>query len=204
MVFNHKSLSVKWSRSFNNGETKAGSTWWIWKNAAEFGVTLDGGTGNPGLPRGHSSKESTCQCRRLKRHRFHPWVRKIPWSRKWRPTPVFLPGESHGQRSLAGYSEKDCKQSDTAQCTHTPNKRVRGRSRQKRSNHLMLSLQTSKCILLLISLGWYSSLVSVSFVLSLTVSSWKHIRSLSLPRAVGISRILRLPRRESLHVVRES
>ena len=72
-----------------------------------------------GLPRGHSSKESTCQCRRLKRHRFHPWVRKIPWSRKWRPTPVFLPGESHGQRSLAGYSEKDCKQSDTAQFTHT-------------------------------------------------------------------------------------
>ena len=35
---------------------------------------------------------------------FNPWVRKIPCSRKWQPTPVFLPGESHGQRSLAGYS----------------------------------------------------------------------------------------------------
>jgi len=35
---------------------------------------------------------------------FDPWVRKIPWSRKWQPTPVFLPGESHGQRSLEGYS----------------------------------------------------------------------------------------------------
>ena len=35
---------------------------------------------------------------------FDPWVRKIPWSRKWHPTPVFLPGESHGQRSLVGYS----------------------------------------------------------------------------------------------------
>ena len=38
------------------------------------------------------------------RLRFNSWVRKIPWRRKWLPTPVFLPGESHGQRSLAGYS----------------------------------------------------------------------------------------------------
>ena len=35
---------------------------------------------------------------------FNPWVRKIPWRRKWQPTPVFLPGKSHGQRSLVGYS----------------------------------------------------------------------------------------------------
>ena len=35
---------------------------------------------------------------------FDPWVGKIPWRRKWQPTPVFLPGESHGQRSLVGYS----------------------------------------------------------------------------------------------------
>ena len=39
-----------------------------------------------------------------RRWRFNPWVRKIPWRRKWQPTPVFLPGKSHGQRSLAGYS----------------------------------------------------------------------------------------------------
>ena len=38
------------------------------------------------------------------RHRFNPWVRKTPWRKKWHPTPVFLPGESHGQRSLVGYS----------------------------------------------------------------------------------------------------
>ena len=126
MVFNHKPLFVKCSRSFNNGETKAGSTWWIWKNAVEFGVNLDGGTGNPGLPRERSSQESTSQCRRLKRHSFHPWVRKIPWSRKWQPTPVFLPGESHGQRSLAAYSEKDCKESDTAQCAHMHTHPTRG------------------------------------------------------------------------------
>ena len=41
--------------------------------------------------------------------RFDPWVGKIPWRRKWQPTPVFLPGESHGQRSLAGYCLRGCK-----------------------------------------------------------------------------------------------
>ena len=35
---------------------------------------------------------------------FDPWVRNIPWSKKWQPTPVFLPGESNGQKSLGGYS----------------------------------------------------------------------------------------------------
>ena len=54
-----------------------------------------------GLPWWLSSKDSACQCRRQE---FDPWVGKIPWRRKWQPTPVFLPGKSHGQRSLAGYS----------------------------------------------------------------------------------------------------
>ena len=47
------------------------------------------------------SKECTCQFRRW---RFDPWAGKIPCGRKWQPTPEFLPGKSHGQRSLAGYS----------------------------------------------------------------------------------------------------
>jgi len=51
--------------------------------------------------------ESICQCRRCKRCKFDPWVGKIPWSRKWQPTPVFLPEEFHGQRSLMGYSPCD-------------------------------------------------------------------------------------------------
>ena len=55
------------------------------------------------LPRGTSSKEPPCQSRRCKRCGFDPWVRKIPWRRKWQPTAVFLLKESHGQRSLAGY-----------------------------------------------------------------------------------------------------
>ena len=44
--------------------------------------------------------------------RVDPWVGKIPWRRKWQPTPVFLPGKSHGQRSLAGYSPRGGKESD--------------------------------------------------------------------------------------------
>ena len=56
-----------------------------------------------GFPGGASSKEPTCWCRRHKRWGFDPWVGKIPWRRAWQPTAVFLPRESHGQRSLVGY-----------------------------------------------------------------------------------------------------
>ena len=56
------------------------------------------------IPRWCSGKESACQCIRYKRRRLNPWVGKIPWNRKWQPAPVFLPGKSHGQRNLAGYS----------------------------------------------------------------------------------------------------
>ena len=55
---------------------------------------------------GASGKGSTHQCSRCKRYRFDPWVAKIPWRRKWQPTPVFLPRKSHGQMSLVGYSPK--------------------------------------------------------------------------------------------------
>ena len=55
-----------------------------------------------GLPRWHSDKVSACQCRGHKRHQFFSWAGKIPWRRKWQPTPVFLPGESH-ELSLCVY-----------------------------------------------------------------------------------------------------
>ena len=55
-----------------------------------------------GFPGGSVVEESTCQCRRHGRHGFNPWIGKIPWNRKWQPTPVFLPEKSHGQRSLSG------------------------------------------------------------------------------------------------------
>ena len=62
-----------------------------------------------GLPGDANDKEYVCQCRRHKSCRFDPWVGKIPWRRAWQPTPVFLPGESHGQRSLVGYSARVAK-----------------------------------------------------------------------------------------------
>ena len=65
----------------------------IWLLLSPFMGFLDGASG----------KEPACQCRRHKRHRFIYWVGKIPWRRKWQATPIFLPGKSHGQRSLTGY-----------------------------------------------------------------------------------------------------
>ena len=56
-------------------------------------------------------------CRRHKRHGFDPWVGKIPWRRAWQPTPVFLPGESHGLRILADYSPRGHKESDMTEAT---------------------------------------------------------------------------------------
>ena len=57
-------------------------------------------------------KNPPCQFRRLKRHGFDPWIKKIPWRRAWKPTPVFLPGESQGQRSLVAYSPWSHKELD--------------------------------------------------------------------------------------------
>ena len=57
-------------------------------------------------------------CLQCRKPGFDPWVGKIPWRRKWQPTPVFLPGESHGERSLVGYSPRGRKESDTAEQLH--------------------------------------------------------------------------------------
>ena len=59
-------------------------------------------------------KEPTCQCRR---HRFDPWVGKIPWRREWQPTAVFLPGESHGRRGLVDNSPVCCRESALTEAT---------------------------------------------------------------------------------------
>ena len=64
-----------------------------------------------------SGKESVCQSRSYRVRMFSPWVGKIPWRRKWQHTPVFLPGESQGERSLAGYSPQGCKEWDTTEAT---------------------------------------------------------------------------------------
>ena len=75
-----------------------------------------------GFPRWHSGKESTCW---LKKCRFDPWVRKIPWWRKWQPITVFLPGNFHRERSLSGYSPWGHKDLDTTErLSHTHGSRL--------------------------------------------------------------------------------
>ena len=64
-----------------------------------------------GFPGGSVVKNLSARCG------FDPWVGKIPWRRAWQPTPVFLPGEAHGQRNLAGYSPQGHKESDTTEAT---------------------------------------------------------------------------------------
>ena len=82
----------------------------------------------------HSGK-ATCQCRRPKRCEFDPWIRKIPWSRKWQPTPVFLPGRFHGQRSLDHGVAKSQKwlSTDIHTHTHTNSQTKRGPSQKVRA-----------------------------------------------------------------------
>ena len=72
---------------------------------------------------GLSGKEPACQHRRC---RLDPWVGKIPWRRKWQPTPVLLPGKSHGQRSLAGCSPWGCKRARHVLATKQQAKRGKG------------------------------------------------------------------------------
>ena len=65
-----------------------------------------------GFPGGPSGEALTCR-----RYEFSPWVRKTPWRRAWQPTPVYLPGESHRQRSLEGYRPWGGKGLDTTDAT---------------------------------------------------------------------------------------
>ena len=75
-----------------------------------------------GLPQRLSGKESICQCRSHRRCGVDPWDRKTPWRSAWQSTPVFLPGESHGQRILVVYSPQGHKESgmtEAAEHAHT-------------------------------------------------------------------------------------
>ena len=75
------------------------------------------------LPRWFSGKKSACQYRRCRRCDFNSWIRNVPWSRKWQPTSIFLPGKSHGQRILEGCSPMGPKELDMTEWlsvhTHT-------------------------------------------------------------------------------------
>ena len=100
---------------------------------------------HPRFPRWPSGKEPACHCRRCRRHGFNPWFRKIPQRRAWQPTPVFLPGESHGQKSLVGHSPRrhSQKRLSTRACararahthththTHSPSRPLHSKASQK-------------------------------------------------------------------------
>ena len=77
------------------------STWhsFLWHSCPAVPDRVEGMQGFPG---GAGGKEPTCQCRRQETCGFDPWIRKIPWGKIWAPTPVFLPGESHGQEEPHG------------------------------------------------------------------------------------------------------
>ena len=64
---------------------------------------------------GECGSDSKVVCLQCERPRFNLWGGKIPWRREWQPTPVFLPGEFYGQRSLAGYSLCGCKKFNTTE-----------------------------------------------------------------------------------------
>ena len=101
-----------------------------------------------------SDKGSACQCRRHKRCRFDPWVGKIPWKRKWQPTPASLSGKSQGQRSLAGYSPRVTKsQTQLNNSAHTTGEAFH--SRNPTTPKAVLSVQTNQvpCTFLSACLG---------------------------------------------------
>ena len=96
-VFEAKDSNVEWYMKVTAAIQNA-----VWCYHVIYDKRKRATTQTLGFPGGTVGKEPACQCSRHKRHGFHPWVRKISWSRKWQPTPVFLPGKLHGQRSLAG------------------------------------------------------------------------------------------------------
>ena len=77
---------------------------WVFAKAPSCSKRLLSSTTSKGFSGGASGKDPAWQCRTHQRLRFNPRVRKTPWKRAGQPTPVFLPGDSHGRRSLEGYS----------------------------------------------------------------------------------------------------
>ena len=106
-------------------------------------------------------------CLQGRRHGSDPWVRKIPWRREWLPTPVFLPKEFHGQRSLVGYSLWGSVESDTAErlyiipkSAHLPS--ILGWSTEK---YIGIFVKTLGCEIYYRLLTWAIYFISLSLCL---------------------------------------
>ena len=100
----------KWQPTpvFLPGESQGRGAWWAAVHWVAQSRTRLKRLSSSSNPRWCRAKESNAGDRSA----FDPWVRKIPWSRKWQTTPIVLPGKFHGQRSLLGYSPWDSKKSD--------------------------------------------------------------------------------------------
>ena len=150
----------------------------IWMGEADFSGPKRCAQVNhiQGFPGGPTGKEPACQHKRHKRSGFNPWVGKIPWRRAWQPTPEFLPGKFHGQRSLAGYSPLGCKELDTTEATkhactrHSTGLSIPGSLSQRRGNfppkslvlvilqlHLQTHVPSRKC-------SWFDFYLFMDFV----------------------------------------
>ena len=100
---------------------------------------------------------------RDRRHRFNLWVGMIPWSRKWQPTPVFLPGKFHRQRSLADYSPKDSKESDTTELSmhslesNSRNNKYNNFGHNQEEEKIMSLTRRETDFALTVKLNWHNS-----------------------------------------------
>ena len=122
-----KPKSVNWTLTLNEGRTMYLSKG-LGNKSAKFSIVIEKLSkwninqlwGIQGFPGSSDGKVSPCNAGDLgSTPDSYPWVRKIPWRRKWQPTPVFLPGEFPGQRRLAGYIQWDHKKLDATNCIHT-------------------------------------------------------------------------------------
>ena len=115
-----------------------------------------------GLPRGLKGKEFTCQCRRCRRHGFNPWIRKIPWRRKWQPTPVLLPGKFHGQQkpTLQSMGLQRVRYDWVSDHTHI----YWGKEEKvlKESNYILIVALTLKCCSALCWKGYFTTTYTVA------------------------------------------
>ena len=100
-----------------------GGAWWAtvhrvaksWTQLSDFTFTFFFNGLAAAATMARRVKKICLPCRRHRRCGFNPWVGKILWRKKWQPTPVSLPGKSHGHRKLVGYSPLGCKESDTTE-----------------------------------------------------------------------------------------
>ena len=126
-----------------------------------------------GFPGGASCKEPACQCRRHRRLRFNPWVGKIPWRRRWQPTPVFLLKESHGQWSLVSYSPQGHKES---KMTEVAKQTAKSNSSFQHGTKILCMLKCKWFIISILMFSFFSFWDAPCFSVALCTESSVHCK----------------------------